>query len=73
MNNYSKMIPKLVQNPSKIDAKIDSNIDAKFVVPKSITNRPLERQRVAKVTSNVQRWEVSGLDGSPGSIENRTL
>ena len=62
--NDAKMVPKLVQNRSKINAKIDSKIDAKFVVLKSIKNRALERQRVAKVTSILQRWEVSGLDGS---------
>ena len=50
-NNDAKMVPKLVQNRSKINAKIDSKIDAKFVVQKSIKNRALERQRVAKVTS----------------------
>ena len=71
--NDAKLVPKLVKNRSKIDAKIDSKIDAKFVVLKSIKNRALERQRVAKVTSGVQRWEVSGLEGSPGAIENRTL
>jgi hypothetical protein len=66
------MVPKLVQNHSKIDAKTDSKIDAKFVVQKSIKNRPLERQRVAKVASALRRREVSGLKGSPGSIESRT-
>ena len=68
-----KISPKLVQNRSKIDAKINSKIDAKFVFQKSIKNRALERQRVAKVTSALQRLEVSGLEGSPGPIENRTL
>ncbi len=58
--NDAKIVPKLIQNRSQIDSKID----AKFVVQKSIKNRALERQRVAKVTSILQRWEVSGLDGS---------
>ena len=55
---------KLVQNRSKIYQQIDSKIDAKFVVLKSIKNRALERQRVAKVTSIRQRSEVSGAQGS---------
>ena len=69
----AKMVPKLVQIRSKIDPKIDWKIDAKFGVQKIIKNRALERQRVAKVTSALQRCEVSGLEGSPGSIENRIL
>ena len=73
MEKGANMVSKLIQNQSKIHTKIDSKIDAKFVVQKSIKNPPLERQRVAKVTSPLQRLEVSGLEGSPGSIENRTL
>ena len=56
----AKILAKCIQNHSKIVPKID----AKFVVQKSIKNRALERQRVAKVTSNLQRGEVPGPEGS---------
>ena len=52
--NDAKMAPKLLQNRSKINPKIDAKIDAKFGVQKSIKNRALERQRVAKVTSELR-------------------
>jgi len=71
--NCAKMVPKLLQNRSKIYPKIDSKIDAKFVVQKSIKNRALERQRVAKVTSPLQRSEVSGAQGSLYSQKVRPL
>ena len=71
--NDAKMVPKLVQNRTKTRPKIDSKIDAKFVVQKSIKNLPLGRQRVAKVTSPLERRQVSGLEGSPGSIESRII
>ena len=71
--NDAKMVPTLTQNPSQINAKIDSNIYAKFVVPKSIKNRALERQRVAKVTSAIRWWEVSGAQGSLYSQKVRPL
>ena len=57
------MTPKLVQNLQKIDAKINQKIDAKLKAQKSIKNRALERQGVAKGTSSLQRREVSWLDG----------
>ena len=63
--NDARMVPTLVQNRSKIDAKIYTKIDAKFVVQKSIKNRPLARQRVAKVTSALQRLQVSLAGGVP--------
>jgi hypothetical protein len=59
-NEYAKMVLKLVQNRSKNNPKID----AKTVIQKSIKNRAVERQRVAKVTSIIQRREVSGPEGS---------
>ena len=62
--NDAKMVLKLIQNRSKIDPKINSKIDAKFVVQKSMKNRALERQRVAKVTSGIQRSQVSRPQGS---------
>ena len=71
--NDAKMVLKLVQNRSKINLKIDSNIDAKFVVQKSIKNRALERQRVAKVTSVIQRREVFRPQGSLYSQKVRPL
>ena len=72
MKKGTKMVPNLVHNRLKINAQINSKFDAKFAVQQSINNRPLERQRVAKVTSRVQRLEVSGLEGSPGPIETWT-
>ena len=57
------MAPKYDQNRSKIDAKIDQKIDAKLKAQKSIKNRALERQGVAKGTSALQRRQVSWLDG----------
>ena len=72
--NDAGMVPKLVKNRSKIYAKIDSKIEAKFVVQKSIKNRPLERQRVAKVTSIVERRQVSGQDQlKVGPFDRNTL
>ena len=53
--NDAKISSKFIQNRSKINPKIDWKIDAKFVVQKSTKNRALERQRVAKVTSTLQR------------------
>ena len=63
-NEYAKMALKLVQNRSQNNPKIDSKIDAKSVIQKSIKNRAVDRQRVAKVTSIIQRREVSGPEGS---------
>ena len=63
----AKMVPKSIRNRSQIVPKIDAKIDAKFVVQRSVKNRALERQRVAKVTSQLQRCEVSGPEGSPYS------
>ena len=57
----TKMLPKLIQHRSTIDAQIDSKTDATLAIQKSIKNRVLERQRIAKVTSAI-RWR-----------ENRTL
>ena len=67
--NYARMDPQIIQNRSKIYAKINWKIDAKFVVQKSIENRALERQRVAKVISALERREVSGLEGSPDQLK----
>ena len=50
IKNDAKMVSKSIQNHCKITPKID----AKFVVQKSIKNRALERQRVAKVTSQLR-------------------
>ena len=61
--NDAKMVPKLVQNRSKIDANIDQQIDAKLKAEKSIKNRALERQGVAKGTSDPEQRQVSELDG----------
>ena len=41
--------------------------------PKNRINRAVERQRVAKGTSAIRRREGSGRQGSPGSIESKTL
>ena len=60
MKNDATMVPKSIQNHFKIAPKID----AKCVVQKSIKNRAVERQKVAKVTSGFQRCEVSGPEGS---------
>ena len=49
---------------SKNNPKTDSKIDAKSVIQKSIKNRAVERQKVAKVTSIIQPREVSGPEGS---------
>ena len=59
-NEYAKIVFKLVQNCSKDSPKID----AKSAIQKSIKNRAVERQRVAKVTSIIQRREVSGPEES---------
>ena len=48
----------------KIDTQINWTIDAKLAIQKvPSTNRALERQRVAKGTSNIRKLEVSGLEG----------
>ena len=62
--NDAKMLLKFVQNRTNIGPKIVSKIDSKFVVQKSTKNRALERQRVAKVTSIIQRSEVFWAQGS---------
>ena len=66
------MVPILIQNQSNIDAQIDWQIDAKLAIQKSIKNRALERQRVAKGTSSIRWREISELKVSPGTSENRT-
>ena len=80
-NRNSKMRRQLNQNRltfikirSNIDATIDWQVDAKLAIQQSPSkSRALKRQRVTKVTSIIQWREVSGLEGSPGPIENRTL
>ena len=73
IKKYAKMVPKFVQNRSKINPKIDSKIDATFVVRNSMKNRALECQMVAKVTSLIRWWEVSGAQGSLYSQKVRPL
>ena len=63
-NEYATIAVKLVQTRSQNNPNIDSEIDAKSVIQKSIKNRAVERQRVAKVTSIIQRREVSGPEES---------
>ena len=41
--------------------------------PTNRTNRAVERQRVEEVRPIRRRREVSEREGSPGTIENRTL
>ena len=55
--NDAKMVPTLFQNRSKIDANIDSKIDAKFVVEKSIKNlsKTDARKSDAKWSQNHQK------------------
>ena len=56
----AKIVPKSIQNRSKNRSKNRCEICGQ----KSIKNRAVERQKVAKVTSGFQRCEVSRPDGS---------
>ena len=67
------MVPRLIPKQSQIGANIHCKIDAKLAIQNSSKNRASERQMVAKVTSSIRKREVSGLEGSPGRVENRTL
>ena len=51
----ANMVPKSIPNRSQIVPQIDAKIDAKFVVQKSVKNRAVERQRVAKPGSSIRR------------------
>ena len=69
----AEMVLKSIQNRFKIHPKIDAKIDAKFGVQQSVKNRGVERQRVAKVTSQLQRCEVPGPQGSPYRLKESLL
>ena len=71
--NGTNMVLKWIQKQSNIDAQINWQIDVQLAIQKLNKHRTLERHRVAKGTWGIRKRGVSGLEGSPGTIENRTL